>query len=111
MTTELIDETERMRRIPGIYFATEPSGRTAKIAGTGLGVWEVISGCRERPLTARKLARAFDWLTPAQLEAALAYYAAFPDEIDAEIAENDAVFADLLRTGPWRFGGAEGQRR
>lgn len=111
MTAELVDEAERMRRIPGIYFATEASGRTAKIAGTGLGVWEVISGCRERPLTAQQLARRFDWLTPAQLEAALAYYAAYPGEIDAEIAENDALFDDLVRAGPRRFGGTGGQRR
>ncbi len=110
MTVNLVDEAERMRRIPGIYFA-EPSGRTAKIVGTGLGVWEVISGCRERPLTARKLARAFDWLAPAQLEAALAYYAAYPSEIDAEIAENDALFEELVRTGPRRFGDTGGQRR
>jgi uncharacterized protein (DUF433 family) len=96
MTAELVDEAERMRRIPDIYFATEPSGRTAKLAGTGLGVWEVISGCRERPPTVRKLARHFDWLTRAQLEAALAYFAVYPDEIDAEIAENAAITPETL---------------
>src|SRR5437867_8169451 len=37
---ELLDEALRMRQCPGIYFADEPSGRTAKIGGTGLGVWE-----------------------------------------------------------------------
>src|SRR5438093_398296 len=39
---ELLDEALRMRHCPGIYFADEPSGRTAKIGGTGLGVWEVV---------------------------------------------------------------------
>src|SRR5438105_7712112 len=39
---ELIDEGLRMRECPGIYFAMEPSGRTAKISGTGLAVWEVL---------------------------------------------------------------------
>src|SRR5438046_7398639 len=34
---ELLDEALRMRQCPGIYFADEPSGRTAKIGGTGLG--------------------------------------------------------------------------
>jgi len=96
VTSGLIDEAERMRRMPGIYFATEASGRTAKIAGTGLGVWEVISGCRERPLTVARLARAFDWLTPEQLHAAMAYYSAYPDEIDAEIAENDGITPETL---------------
>src|SRR3977135_4283467 len=37
---ELLDEALRMRQCPGIYFADEPSGRTAKIGGTGLGGWE-----------------------------------------------------------------------
>lgn len=31
-----------MRACPGIYFADEPTGREAKVGGTGLGVWEVI---------------------------------------------------------------------
>ena len=35
----LIEEGQRMWECPGIYFATEPWGRTAKISGTGLGVW------------------------------------------------------------------------
>src|SRR5213593_2658461 len=38
---ELLDEALRMRQCPGIYFAEELSGRTAKIGGTGLAVWEV----------------------------------------------------------------------
>ena len=39
---ELIEEGIRMRECPGIYFASEPAGRTAKIAGTGLAVWELL---------------------------------------------------------------------
>ena len=35
---ELLEEGLRMRLCPGIYFADEPSGRTAKVAGTGLGL-------------------------------------------------------------------------
>jgi hypothetical protein len=35
---ELLEEALRMRQCPGIYFADEPSGRTAKIGGTGLAV-------------------------------------------------------------------------
>lgn len=39
---QLLEEAIRTRECPGIYFAEEPAGRTAKIMGTGLGVWEVI---------------------------------------------------------------------
>jgi len=34
----LLDEAIRLRECPGIYFADEPTGRTAKVMGTGLGV-------------------------------------------------------------------------
>jgi uncharacterized protein (DUF433 family) len=37
-----MEEALRLRMCPGIYFEDEPSGREAKLAGTGLGVWEVI---------------------------------------------------------------------
>src|SRR6266705_1427770 len=37
---ELLDEALRMLQCAGIYFADEPSGRTAKMGGTGLGVGE-----------------------------------------------------------------------
>ncbi|MGH7433123.1 MAG: hypothetical protein ACREJL_05160, partial [Candidatus Methylomirabilales bacterium] len=42
VTQDLIEEALRMRECPGIYFADEPAGREAKVAGTGLAVWEVI---------------------------------------------------------------------
>ncbi len=42
LAEDLIAEGIRMRECPGIYFATEPSGRTAKVAGSGLAVWEVL---------------------------------------------------------------------
>ncbi len=42
VTQDLLEEALRMRSCPGVYFADEPAGREAKVAGTGLGVWEVI---------------------------------------------------------------------
>jgi hypothetical protein len=38
----LLDEAIRLRECPGIYFADEPTGRTAKVTGTGLGVGEIM---------------------------------------------------------------------
>lgn len=37
-------------------------------------------------------------LTPASVHIALAYYGAFPEEIDAEIADNERAAADALRS-------------
>lgn len=73
---------------PGIYFADEPAGRDAKIAGTALGVWEVIRDYLAEGRDLRRLRRSLPQLNPAQVEAALRYYAAWPQEIDELIAAN-----------------------
>lgn len=90
VTHDLLDEALRMRACPEIYFAAEPAGREAKIAGTGLGVWEVVRDYLAAARNERQVRRAFPQLSPAQLRACLLYYAKYPTEIDAEIAENAA---------------------
>ena len=77
-----------MRLCPGIYFAEEPAGRVAKVAGTGLAVWEVIRDYLAEQRDETRLREALPYLTPAQIKAALLYYQAWPDEIDACIADN-----------------------
>jgi hypothetical protein len=43
MTAQTIDEAARMTRVPGIIFVDSATGgRVARIAGTGLEVWEII---------------------------------------------------------------------
>lgn len=73
ITQELLEEAIRLRQCPGIYFADEPSGRTAKVGGSGLGVWEVVRdyGTDE---DVERLRQAFPQLSQAQLTAALMYY-------------------------------------
>ncbi len=90
VVNELLDEGLRMRRIPGIVFGDSPSGRVARVAGTGLGVHEVVSAYRNVGNDWDRLREAFHWLSEHQLRAALAYAEAFPDEIDAQIRENEA---------------------
>jgi uncharacterized protein (DUF433 family) len=107
VTQELLDEALRMRQCPGIYFADEPSGRTPKIGGTGLSVWEVLRdhvGDRG-PDHVRD---AFPQLSQAQVTAALMYYARYGDEIRAEIAENAALTPEAVEKqhpGLVRFSG------
>ena len=84
----LLEEAIRTRECPGIYFADEPAGRVAKVAGTGLGVWEVIRDYKAVKGNAKRLRRLLPHLAPAQLKAATVYYARFPQEIDAEIADD-----------------------
>jgi len=92
---ELIQEGLRMRECPGIYFGTEPSGRTAKISGTGLGVWEVLRDfVGDDDLD--RVRRAFSQLSSAQITAALIYYKRYPDEIKAEVDANAALTPEVI---------------
>jgi uncharacterized protein (DUF433 family) len=92
---ELLEEGLRMRLCPGIYFADEPSGRTAKVGGTGLGVWEVLSDfCRDNDLDS--LRQAFSHLSQAQLTAALMYYRRYPEEIRRQVEANARLTPDVI---------------
>jgi len=90
VTQELLEEALRMRQCPGIYFGDEPSGRTAKVGGTGLGVWEVLRDFSKNGDAAR-LRKAFPQLSQAQITAALMYYARYRDEVQAQIDANAAL--------------------
>ena len=92
---ELLDEALRMRQCPGIYFADEPSGRTAKVGGTGLGLWEVVRDFN-RDQDADRLRRAFPGLSQAQITAALMYHARYRDEIQAKIDVNAALTPEAI---------------
>jgi uncharacterized protein (DUF433 family) len=85
---DLLEEALRMRQCPGIYFADEPAGREAKVAGTGLSVWEVIRDYLVEGRDETKLREALPHLTPAQIKGALLYYRGWPKEIDELIADN-----------------------
>jgi uncharacterized protein (DUF433 family) len=86
-------EAERQRRVPGIAFADGVDGRVPVIAGTGIQVFEVVGVYRAANGDRALVQRAFDWLSPAQLDAALAYYAAYPEEIDRRLMEEDECFS------------------
>ncbi len=85
-----IDEGLRMEDHPGIVFRDGPTGRRAGLAG-GPDVWEVIATVRASGLEGDAgLAAAAEWgsLGPAQIRAAVRYYAEYRDEIDERVARN-----------------------
>lgn len=90
VANELLAEAVKMRRCPGILFADGPSGRRARIAGTGLDVWEVIATYGSLDRDGERLRRAYPWLSEPQLRAALGYYATYPGEVERQIARNEA---------------------
>lgn len=96
IANELLAEAVKMRRCPGIAFADGPGGRRARLAGTGLDVWEVVATYRSLKRDFARLRRAYHWLTEPQLRAALGYHAAYPEEIDRQIARNAAWTRERL---------------
>jgi uncharacterized protein (DUF433 family) len=88
---ELLSEALKMRRCPGILFADGPTGRRARIAGTGLDVWEVIAGYRGVGENVKRVRVAYPQLDEIKLRAALSYYECYPGEIDERISENEAL--------------------
>jgi uncharacterized protein (DUF433 family) len=89
VTNEFLAESVKLRRCPGILFADGPSGRRARIAGTGIDVWEVIATFRSVGTNSSRLRKSYHWLSEPQIRAALGYYSAYPDEIDRQIARNE----------------------
>lgn len=86
-----LEEGLRHDAHPLIQFLDGPSGRRASLVGRGLDVWEVIATVRDND---GSVTEAADYLAiPAGLvEAAVAYYGEYRDEVDADIALNDAEY-------------------
>src|SRR4030042_3306525 len=80
LTSELIAEAVKMRKCPGIVFVDGATGRRARIEGTGLDVWELISTYQELNNDLAALKEVFHWLTDRQIMAAVGYARAFPVE-------------------------------
>ncbi|MBJ7608139.1 MAG: hypothetical protein JF887_01740 [Candidatus Dormibacteraeota bacterium] len=91
LAQRLVDEGLRLAEHPGIIFKDGPTGRRAALA-LGPDVWEVVKAAREtdeRGETAVSALGALLSLSPGRVRAALRYYGAYPDEIDAELAMAD----------------------
>jgi uncharacterized protein (DUF433 family) len=88
---DLLMEAVKMRRCPGITFADGPTGRRAKIAGTGIDIWEFIATFKGLGENYDKLKKAYHWLNDQQIRSALCYYALYPNEIDERIHRNDDI--------------------
>jgi len=97
VTQDLIEEALRMRGCPGIYFADEPAGREAKVAGTGLAVWEVIRDYLAAGKDEKVLRKALPRLSGGQVKACLIYYSKYPQEIEAAIEENAALTREAVQ--------------
>ncbi len=104
---EMVTEAIKMRRVPGIVFADGATGRRARVGGTGIEVFEVIDRYERVVRDRVRLQELFDWLKPHQLNAAVTYYEAYPEEIKArlhtdeeDIAAIEALWKKIPQTSP-----------
>jgi len=102
LAEELINEGLRTRRHPLVSFRDGPAGRRASVIG-GPDVWEVIEGLVGGDVpSATRITRAVEvfGLRRELVEAALAYYAEFTEEIDGQIDANRSAAEDA--EAQWR---------
>jgi uncharacterized protein (DUF433 family) len=108
VTKELLEEAIKMHRCPGIVFSEGVRGRRARIAGTGIEVWEVIASYKGMGESLERLKTAFHWLSEPQLRAALVYYRAYPEEIDGLMSQNqDWTWESIYERFPFLAGSRE----
>ena len=108
VANEMLSEAVKMRRIPGITFADGPAGRRARVAGTGIEVFEVVQSYRSVEQAWDRLRQVYHWLSEHQLRAALAYAEAYPEEIEERLRAEEywtpeRVWSTYpLMRPPWR---------
>ena len=92
LAERFIDEGLRRQDHPAIDFVDGPAGRRARIVGTGLGVWELVEVLRAHDGSVQRTADYLE-IPVSLVEAAAAYYADHPEEIDRWIDLNRSVAA------------------
>jgi uncharacterized protein (DUF433 family) len=76
-------------------------GGRARIDGTRIKVKHVYRWVEEQGMTPAQVVEQYPLLSRAQVYAALAYYWSHPDEIAAEMEDEDRLVADLkAKAGP-----------
>jgi len=110
LARDLLIEAVKMRKCPGIVFTDGPAVRRARIAGTGIDVWELIAAFKGMKEDYEKLKVAYHWLSDAQIRSALSYFALYPKEIEEIVDQNERTtearilkrFPFLAKLGPGR---------
>ena len=99
LVAELATEAMKMRLVPGIVFADGAAGRRARVEGTGIEVFEIVQAYLAAECNREDLGLAFHWLKPRQIDAALAYYRQFPDDVEPFLFHSDEEFETHIEVG------------
>lgn len=90
LAASLLDEGLKTRQFPGIVYMDGPSGRRASLAD-GPDVWQIIRALQEVPADQHDPVETVcieSNLRERQVHLAVCFYEAYPDEIEAKIADN-----------------------
>ena len=88
-----VEEGLRMDEHPLVRFAEGPAGRRARLVGTGKDMWEVIAVVRDNDGDTAEAARYLE-MPLGLIQAAVAYYGAYSDEVDQWIDLNEEEAAE-----------------
>lgn len=78
---------------PLVYFRGSPGSRRPMVLGSRLAVADVIGTIRQNENSV-EAASSYLEIPVGQVEAALAYYADYKDEVDDDIAEREQIAAE-----------------
>lgn len=95
MGANLFEEERRRSEFAEIEFRTFQGERQACLTG-GLRLWKILLTAQDYGMEIEKTAAHFD-LPAWKIQAAFHYYEAFPQEIDAAIADVRAMTFDKLK--------------
>src|SRR5688572_29634048 len=92
--TQVVDVvSEHIVKTPGTV------GGRARIAGTRIRVMDVV-GWRKQGMSAEEIVRDWDWITLADVYAALAYYEDNKAEIEQAYTDDEAFAEQFLKDHP-----------
>ena len=99
MAAMLLERVLRLAEFPDVVLRDFGAGPEAFISGTRLRVWRIALLAREVEGNTAWIAEYLN-VPERAIKDALNYAEAFPDEIEAAIAENDRAFEELPRRIP-----------
>jgi len=95
-SARLVEEGLRRSEFGFIDFRDSPAGRQACLQGSTLAVWEVMLLVHSYKKDVSAVARHLKW-PEVKVQAAVNYAEAFPEEINAAMAENQATDFEALK--------------
>ena len=95
-SARLVEEGLRRSEFAFIDFHDSAVGRQAYIQGSTLAVWEVMLLMRSYKADTAAVAKHLRWPV-AKVQAAVNYAAAFPEEIEEALSENDVMDVETMK--------------